>query len=96
MNRYPQHWFDPGNSGWQNYIYAQEKNVFSAYGFDGWHVDQFGNWNTMYTHSGTAVDYGAEFPGFLSGASAALNKTIVFNTVAGFGLPGVLPAEAFA
>lgn len=88
--------FDPGNTGWQNYIYAQESNVFSVYGFDGWHVDQLGNWNTMYTHSGSAVNYGAEFPGFLSGAHSALGKTIVFNAVAGFGLPGVLPDEAFA
>jgi dextranase len=87
--------FDPGNTGWKNYIYGQEQNVFSVYGFDGWHVDQLGNWNTMYSHSGTAVNYGAEFPGFLSGASSALSKTIVFNAVAGFGLPGVLPDEAF-
>ena len=35
--------FDPANSGWKNYIYQQEKNVFSAYNFDGWHVDQLGN-----------------------------------------------------
>jgi dextranase len=88
--------FDPGNTGWQNYIYAQESNVFSVYGFDGWHVDQLGNWNTMYTHSGSSVNYGAEFPGFLNGAHSALGKTIVFNAVAGFGLPGVLPDEAFA
>jgi dextranase len=88
--------FDPGNSGWQSYIYQQEKNVFSVYNFDGWHVDQLGNWNTMYNYTGSAVDYGNEFPGFLSGASSALGKTIVFNAVAGFGIPQVLPAEAFA
>jgi dextranase len=88
--------FDPGNSGWKSYIYGRENDVFSVYGFDGWHVDQLGNWNTMYTHSGTSVDYGSEFPGFLSGASTATGKTIVFNAVAGFGLPGVLPDEAFA
>ncbi len=88
--------FDPGNSGWKNYIYNREKDVFSVYNFDGWHVDQLGNWNTMYIHSGTAVDYGSEFPGFLSGASTALGKTVVFNAVAGFGLPQVLPSEAFA
>ena len=87
--------FDPGNSGWQNYIYQQERNVFSAYNFDGWHVDQLGNWNTMYSYTGSPVDYGSEFPAFLSGASSALGKTIVFNAVAGFGIPGVLPDEAF-
>jgi dextranase len=88
--------FDPGNTGWQSYIYQQEKNVFSAYNFDGWHVDQLGNWNTMYNYSGSSVNYGAEFPGFLSGAASATGKTVVFNAVAGFGLPGVLPDEAFA
>lgn len=88
--------FDPGNSGWKNYIYQQEKNVFSAYNFDGWHVDQLGNWNTMYSYTGSSVDYGSEFPAFLSGANSALGKTIVFNAVAGFGIPGVLPDEAFA
>ena len=88
--------FDPGNTGWQNYIYQQEKNVFTAYGFDGWHVDQLGNWNTMYNYSGSSVNYGAEFPAFLKGASSALGKTIVFNAVAGFDLPGVQASEAFA
>lgn len=88
--------FDPGNSGWQNYIYQQEKNVFAAYNFDGWHVDQLGNWNTMYSQSGTSVDYGNEFPSFLSNAASATGKTMVFNAVAGFGLPQVLSHEAFA
>ena len=88
--------FDPGNSDWQNFIYQQEKNVFSVYGFDGWHVDQLGNWSTMYNYSGSSVDYGREFPGFLSGAQSATGKTIVFNAVAGFGLPSVLADEAFA
>jgi dextranase len=88
--------FDPGNKEWQKYIYAREKEVFDAYGFDGWHADQIGHQGDMYSANGNAVDYGAEFPGFLKGAATALNRTIVFNAVAGYGLPGILPEEAFA
>ena len=88
--------FDPGNSGWQSYIYGQEANAFAVYGFDGWQADQLGNWNTMYSWSGNSVNYGAEVPGFLSGAKTALNKTIVYNAVAGFGIPTVLNSEDFA
>ncbi len=88
--------FDPSNYQWQNYIAGQEKDVFAAYDFDGWQVDQLGNWGTMYSYSGAQVDYGAAFPNFLNTVGSQIGKPLVFNSVGGFGLPGVLPEEAFA
>src|SRR5208282_229191 len=32
--------FNPSNSLWQNYIFSRENDMFSAYAFDGWQVDQ--------------------------------------------------------
>ncbi len=90
--------FDPGNTSWQNYIYGQEDNAFAAYPFDGWHADQLGNPEIVYTYAGMLItpNLPAEYATFLSGAKTALTKTIVFNAVSGYGLPNVLADEDFA
>lgn len=77
--------FNPGDPGWQNYINAKESDVFAAYPFDGWHIDQLGDWGTMYDYNGTAIKVKDTFAGFLNSAKAALNKTIVFNNVGNYG-----------
>jgi GH15 family glucan-1,4-alpha-glucosidase len=73
--------FDPGNTGWQSYIYGQEKDVQDVYGFDGWQADDYGSLGTIYTCGGTSVDIENEYSGFLTGAYDALGGNIVFNAV---------------
>lgn len=80
--------FDPGNPDWQQYIIGQEKRVQGAFPFDGWHVDQLGYRGTLYTYAGKETDPAASFGPFLDRAKAELGKTVIFNNVGGYGLPG--------
>lgn len=78
--------FNPGDAAWQNYIFAQEAKVFSAYPFDGWHVDQVGDRAPEYSYSGTPIDVWTTFRPFLNNAKSTLRKTIIFNNVGAYGL----------
>jgi len=77
--------FDPGNPDWQQYIIGQEQNVFAAYPFDGWHVDQLGFRGMLYTYDGKEIEPSASFGPFLDRARSELGKTIVFNNVGAYG-----------
>lgn len=79
--------FNPANTNWQNYIFSRENDAFSAYsGFDGWHVDQLGDWGLKYDANGNTVDVWTTFTGFLNNAKAATGKRIVFNNVGAYGM----------
>ena len=77
--------FDPGNAGWQQYLFAQEKNAQQVYPFDGWQEDQLGNIGPYYTCSGTPISLANEFNSYLSNASTALGGHLIFNAVGQFG-----------
>lgn len=77
--------FNPANTSWQNYINSKENDVFFAFAFDGWHIDQLGNPGTKYDYNGTAISLKDTFKPFLNNAKAALNKTIIFNNVDTYG-----------
>jgi dextranase len=70
--------FDPSNSGWQNYLFNNENQMFAAYPFDGWHVDIV-NWGTEYTCSGQSLYDPSTYPGFLNNAKSSTGKRILFN-----------------
>lgn len=78
-------YFNPADTGWQNYIFSKEQDVFSAYGFDGWHVDQIGNPGTKYDYNGNAINFQNTFKPFLDNAKTTLGKTIIFNNVDEYG-----------
>jgi len=78
--------FNPSNSLWQSYIFAKENEMFSAYPFDGWHVDQLGDPGLKYDYNGAPVDVWKTFVDFLNKAKAATGKRIVFNNVGTYGL----------
>jgi len=77
--------FNPGNTGWQNYIIGKEQEVFDAFDFDGWHIDQLGNPGTKYDYNGNIVTFQDTFKAFLNNAKATLGKTIIFNNVDEYG-----------
>jgi GH15 family glucan-1,4-alpha-glucosidase len=82
--------FDPGNAGWQGYLFGQMANEFSVYSFDGWQADQLGNQGTTYSCAGVAVNPATEFNGFLTNAGTALTgKQLVFNAVGQYGQSAV-------
>ena len=81
------YFFNPANPGWQAYLIGQEDQVFAAYPFDGWHVDQIGDpGGKKYDVSGNVVDVWKTFKPFLQVAKPALHKTLIFNNVGGYGL----------
>ena len=81
--------FNPGNTNWQNYLFSRENDMFSDYGFDGWHLDQLGDWGTMYDVNGNSVDVWTTFAGFLNNAKAATGKRLTFNNVGAYGMYSV-------
>lgn len=77
--------FNPANTSWQNYLIGREKDVFSAYAFDGWHVDQVGNRGTKYDSQGNTINMTLGFKNFLNAAKSQTGKKIIFNTVGDYG-----------
>lgn len=79
------YWFDPANTGWQNYIFARERDAMTAYPFDGWHVDSFGDIGTVYDCNGRILDNAGGIAAFLQAAKSVFpDKRITFNAVANF------------
>lgn len=78
--------FNPGDPGWQRFLFAQEAQVFAAYPFDGWHIDQVGDRGDEYDSGGHPVTVWKTFRPFLNAAKTALHKTVIFNNVGAYGL----------
>jgi len=77
--------FNPGNQNWTSYILQQEKEVFQAFPFDGWQMDQLGNLGLTYTCAGKFVYIPSTLNNFITAAGSYLNKALVFNAVGQFG-----------
>jgi Glucoamylase and related glycosyl hydrolases len=78
------YWFDPANTGWQDYIFDREDDAMTAYDFDGWHVDSFGDVGTVYDCNGNVLDNADGIADLLDAAKTGLDKRITFNAVANF------------
>lgn len=79
------YWMNPGNTQWQDYIYKQMENVFNKLPFDGWHVDQLGDWGKMWTAGKEQISPDTTFNDFLINAHHYLNKPLVMNAVKQYG-----------
>ncbi len=84
---------DPSNSDWKNYIYAQERKVFLAIPFDGWHVDQLGDLSPVWNYNGQPVNLANSFTSFLNDAKTQLNVDLVMNAVEQYGQPQIAQAD---
>lgn len=76
---------DPGNEEWRTYILRQEQDVFRAFQFDGWHVDQVGDPGPVYDVKGNQKQVKSGFAPFLIDASRALRRPLVMNAVNDYG-----------
>ncbi|KKI91059.1 hypothetical protein WQ54_16940 [Bacillus sp. SA1-12] len=77
---------NPGNSEWQRYIIDQQKSVYHALPFDGWHIDQLGPRGEVYDFKGNHVAIDDTFRQFLEKIkSETLDKRIVMNAVNQYG-----------
>lgn len=76
------YFFDPSNTGWQNYILNREMDVFTAFPFDGWHQDTVGDFGTRYTTGGQSVSITDTFKAFINYAKSRMGrKKLLFNPV---------------
>jgi dextranase len=79
--------FNPGNTLWQSYLFSRMNDLFSAYAFDGWHVDQLGDPGGLkFDSNGNPIDVWQTFANFLNTARSATGKGIIFNNVGAYGL----------
>jgi len=80
---------DTSNDLWRNYLNNQMDKVFQAFDFDGWHMDQIGDWGQMYTANGEPVQVSATFQPFLESAKSHLDVDLVMNAVNQYGQEGI-------
>ncbi|MDR3627486.1 MAG: glycoside hydrolase family 66 protein, partial [Ignavibacteriaceae bacterium] len=83
------YFMDPSNKEWQAYIIGQERKVFQALPFDGWHVDQVGDPGTVYNYYGKKITVSDTFYDFLKNAKDLLNVDFVMNAVNQYGQGGI-------
>ncbi len=79
---------DLNNTNWRNYFFGKITEAYTATNlhFDGWHMDQLGDFGYKYTSTGQQVDVALSFPGFIQAAkNAQPGKSLVFNAVNTYG-----------
>lgn len=77
---------DPSNTGWQEYLVNENRKVYNALPFDGFHMDQLGDRGTRYDYHGSMVDLARSFQSFIDVVDADVpEKYNVMNAVNQFG-----------
>lgn len=81
--------FNPADTNWQNYIYAEYRDIIATAGFDGIHLDQMGERADPYDYNGNVIDLDNSFSGFINNLRSNLDsngmsdKVLTFNNVDG-------------
>lgn len=84
---------DPSNAGWQQYLINENRKVYEALPFDGFHMDQLGDRGARYDYNGSAVDLAGSFQSFIQAVDAdEPAKYNVLNAVNQFGQPHIAKA----
>ncbi|GAB3307817.1 hypothetical protein GCM10027348_39190 [Hymenobacter tenuis] len=86
---------NPGNATWRAYFLGEVGKVYDATNlhFDGWHIDQLGDWGLMYDVFGQQVQSDQAFGPFISAAKGErTTKRLVMNAVNQYGQPGIAAA----
>jgi dextranase len=76
---------NPADPMWQAYLIEQMSDVFEAFPFDGWHIDQLGYRGIRYDSSGTQIDLVGAMLEFLIETQESLQRPLIFNAVDGYG-----------
>ena len=83
------YFLDPSNTAWQQYLANRNNDVYQVFDFDGFHVDQVGERQTVYNYNGNTLNLGATFQPFLVAMKAAHPaKKLVMNAVNQYGQQG--------
>lgn len=77
---------DPSNTEWQAYINKENKKVYEYLDFDGYHMDQLGDWGLHYTYKGAELNLDKTFNSFIESIKQAEpDKFIAMNAVNQYG-----------
>jgi len=77
---------DPSNSGWQQYLMAQNEIVYNNLDFDGYHIDQLGDRGNRFTYNGSYLNLAQSFGSFIEvNKSIFPDKFAVMNAVNQYG-----------
>ena len=80
---------NPSNTLWQQYIAGKTQDMYNVYGFDGYHVDQLGDWGITYDYNGNVINLPGGFNSFLTAMkNYAPSKRLVMNAVNQYGQQG--------
>jgi len=86
---------DPSNTEWVKYIENENKKVYQYLDFDGYHMDQLGDWGGHYTYDGTYLNLSETFKPFINAIKAdEPEKDIVMNAVSQYGQQGIAEASS--
>jgi len=84
---------DPSNSGWQEYLSAENQKVYENLDFDGFHMDQLGDRGTRYTYSGNSINLAETYKPFIDAMKTEnTDKNLVMNAVNQYGQQGIAQA----
>lgn len=77
---------NPGNTDWQNYFFKNIEYLYKNLGFDGFHMDQIGDWGVKYDYNGKSVPYYEGYGQFIGNYLTKFpQKRAVMNAVSQYG-----------
>ncbi|VAW20907.1 dextranase precursor [hydrothermal vent metagenome] len=80
---------DASNINWQQYLANKNSDMYSVFDFDGYHIDQLGDWGTKYTFNGQSINIANTYSSFIQAMkSNHPNKRLVMNAVNQYGQQG--------
>jgi dextranase len=86
---------DPSNTGWQQYMNSENQKVYQYLGFDGYHMDQLGDWGVKYIYNGTSLLLSQTFKPFIESVKKSQpDKFIAMNAVNQYGQEGIAAAPS--
>ena len=82
---------DPSNKGWQDYLAEKNNDVYDAFDFDGFHIDQLGYRGTVYNYDGGEIPLTWAYSDFINAMKAKRpDKLLVMNGVSNYGASEII------
>jgi len=86
---------DASNPGWQQYLAERNSDMYAVFDFDGYHIDQLGDWGVKYTYDGDPINIALTYGSFIQAMkSAHPDKKLVMNAVNQYAQEGVIGNSA--
>lgn len=81
---------NPMNADWQNYLANKNTDVYAVFDFDGFHIDQLGDWGAKFTYNGQNLNLANSYSSFIQAMKKAHpNKRLIMNAVNQYGQEGI-------